>query len=374
MNGTIIVWEIFTKQVFYRKLGRCLRSKFSIENSKGGYGMTENKTGLRFDIYERVHLSDELPAMKSLDSIELIPNIQVMAEGEQALLKGNLRLSGQYFSENEDETLSLEHWIPVEITLPLNRVQKLEDIAVEIENFDIDLLSSRLLNITGVLSLQGLDTIPAAKDWQEEQLQFSEDAEDVRLAEPYLVPSDPNDETYPNLDTIVDDGTRLENVEAIEEKEAGRLEEVPGGVLEAERIQTETAVPETAVNEEKKELKVAFGSKSNEVTEQISNMKNLLKPEEKNQDSSYLPDINRDTNTDAGREGVRGDELEWKKLFLGERGNERQFQKVRLCIVQKEETMDGIAERYHIHPREIMQFNRLNSYQVAAGQAIYIPS
>jgi stage VI sporulation protein D len=331
--------------------------------------MTENKSGLRFDIYERVHLSDELPAMKALDSIELIPNIQVMAEGEHALLKGNLRLSGQYFSENEDETLSLEHWIPVEISLPLNRVQKLEDIAVEIENFDIDLLSSRLMNVTGVLSLQGLDSSPVDKDWQEEQSQFPQDDEEVRLAKSSIIPLETNDETYLNQDTIADDGTWLKSVEVIEEKDAGWLEEVAGGVQEVQRIQLEPDVLE-----EKKELKVAFGSKSIATPEQVSNIKSLLKTEEKNNDSSYLYDINRETNADVGREGVRGDELEWKKLFLGERGNERQFQQVRLCIVQKEETMDGIAERYNIHPREIMQYNHLNSYQVAAGQVIYIPT
>jgi stage VI sporulation protein D len=331
--------------------------------------MTENKPGLRFDIYERVHLSDELPAMRSLDSIELIPHIKVMAEGEQALLKGNLRLSGQYFSENENETLSLEHWIPVEISLPLDRVQKLEDIAVEIENFDIDMLSSRLMNVTGVLSLHGLDSIQVTRDWHEEQLQFPKEAEENRLAQPKVTAPDPNDEIYLDYDTIAGDGTWLESVEAIEEKDAGWLEEVPGRVLEAELIQHEPAAIE-----EKKELKLAFGSKAKSTTEQASNIKNLLKTEEKNKDSSYFFDNNRDTNADVGREGVRGDELEWKKLFLGERSNERQFQKVRLCIVQKEETMDGIAERYNIHPREIMQFNRLNSYQVAAGQVIYIPS
>jgi stage VI sporulation protein D len=331
--------------------------------------MTENKSGLRFDIYERVHLSDELPAMKSLDTVELIPLIQVMAEGEQAQLKGNLKLSGQYFTENEGETLSMEHWIPVEISLPLNRVNRLEEISVEIENFDIDMLSSRMMNVTGVLSLHGLASVPAAMDWHDEQLLFPQDSDEDRLAKSKEIPQDPNDETYVDSDSVADDGTWLENVEAIEEKDAWWLEEVPGGVVEVDRIE-----PKPVLAEEKKELKVGFGSKIDSTAEQASKIKSLISTEEKNKDSSHFFDINRETNADVGREGVRGDELEWKKLFLGERGNERQFQKVRLCIVQKEETMDGIAERYSVHPREIMQYNRLNSYQIAAGQVIYIPS
>lgn len=55
--------------------------------------------------------------------------------------------------------------IPVEITVPLNRVSSLDDIAVEIENFDVDLLSKRSLNITGVLSLKGIQA--AAKQTRE---------------------------------------------------------------------------------------------------------------------------------------------------------------------------------------------------------------
>ena len=59
--------------------------------------MTEQTSGLRFDIYERVHLAEDQPDMKSLDSIEMVPLIQVNAEGEHAQLKGNLLLTGQYF-------------------------------------------------------------------------------------------------------------------------------------------------------------------------------------------------------------------------------------------------------------------------------------
>lgn len=56
----------------------------------------------------------------------------------------------------------------MEITIPLSRVNRLEDIAVEIENFDVDLLSARSLNITGVLSLQGIETsslVTERREW-----------------------------------------------------------------------------------------------------------------------------------------------------------------------------------------------------------------
>ncbi|MBF0819940.1 hypothetical protein, partial [Streptococcus acidominimus] len=110
--------------------------------------------GLRFDIYERVHLQENVAAIQELNEVELLPHIQVLTLDEQAILKGNLLLTGSYTSEDGESTRTLEHLIPVEISLPLSRVHRVEDIQVDIENFDIDLLSSRSLNVTGVLSLQ----------------------------------------------------------------------------------------------------------------------------------------------------------------------------------------------------------------------------
>lgn len=114
--------------------------------------------GLRFDVYERVHLPVDVADIHELEEIELTPYIQVVNQGEQVLLRGNLLLGGVYVSQGETrEQRTLEHWIPVEITLPANRVSSLEALSVEVDNFDVDLLSARTLNITGVLSLKGVE-------------------------------------------------------------------------------------------------------------------------------------------------------------------------------------------------------------------------
>ena len=36
--------------------------------------------GLRFDIYERVHLPEQVKGIEQLDQIELLPNIQVQTQ------------------------------------------------------------------------------------------------------------------------------------------------------------------------------------------------------------------------------------------------------------------------------------------------------
>jgi len=114
--------------------------------------------GLRFDVYERVHLPEDVAAIDELEEIELVPRIQIVEQGEQVSLKGHLLLTGVYRAEGGlGEVQSLEHFIPVEISLPLNRVNRLDDLSVEIDNFDVDLLSARTINITGVLSLYGIE-------------------------------------------------------------------------------------------------------------------------------------------------------------------------------------------------------------------------
>lgn len=128
--------------------------------------------GLRFDIYERVHLSDDLVGIDQLEEVELTPHIQVIPSGDQVTVRGSLLLAGVYIGATQQrKSESLEHWIPVEITLPLNRVRSLEDICVDIEHFDVDLLSTRSLNITGVLSLKGITVEqPAVQAWEPEQI------------------------------------------------------------------------------------------------------------------------------------------------------------------------------------------------------------
>lgn len=132
--------------------------------------MTDRQTGLRFDIYERVQLADGAVSISELEEVELLPHIQVYPQEDQAVLRGNLLLAGTYLAEGEDRSRTLEHFIPVEITLPLNRIQSIDEISVEIENFDIDVLSPRRLNVTGVLSLSGVEMISTpGGQWQEEE-------------------------------------------------------------------------------------------------------------------------------------------------------------------------------------------------------------
>ncbi|MCF2719179.1 LysM peptidoglycan-binding domain-containing protein [Paenibacillus sp. UKAQ_18] len=46
---------------------------------------------------------------------------------------------------------------------------------------------------------------------------------------------------------------------------------------------------------------------------------------------------------------------------------------MRLCIVQREDTLETIADRYQLSTRELQLYNRLAEHHVEEGQVLYIP-
>ncbi|NTZ17161.1 LysM peptidoglycan-binding domain-containing protein [Paenibacillus sp. JMULE4] len=368
--------------------------------------MTNQHNGIRFDIYERVHLSEGVLGIKELEGVELTPHIQVLPQGEQAVLRGNLLLTGTYVDEHDRPEQTLQHLIPVEITLPLNRVQHVEDIAVEIENFDVDLLSERSLNVTGVLSLGGIEIVSRSESelWREaeEEVVFIHEVSEHRSGVQDEWPSAINSaaEAIPQREQAPASEVRQEADEPInrhepvaktsepvkEEKpvqepkaaETAKPEEKPVQDLKAaEAAKTEDFAAEAETDtDEKKELKVAVGSKktseapesSTEPVYKSFGLASLLNFASKKSDSRP-PEDGQPTQQELSP----SEKAEWKNLLLHSDREQQQFKKLRMCIVQKEETLETIAKRYDLNPREIALYNRLGEGELTEGQIVYIP-
>ncbi|TBL81644.1 LysM peptidoglycan-binding domain-containing protein [Paenibacillus thalictri] len=361
--------------------------------------VSEHHHGLRFDIYERVHLPEGILGIKELDEVELVPHIQVMQQGEEAVLRGNLLLNGSYVDEQNTANRTLEHLIPVEITLPLNRVGNVGEITVDIENFDVDLLSTRSLNVTGVLSLNGIDAREAQPDiWQqsEEEVIFIHEAEErltaaapqqpaqqqIRAEEPTysgffpgMVPGQQEaaeEPKEPEAEAAEEEANMEYELDPEEQEDslfhvsAAVVEVVPNGANNASPDQ------QAVYSEEKKEMKIAFGSKGGQEAEEqkVYGLKSLI-----HAPGSSPSDTNRKQAVpeQAASEAPSADALEWKKVLLSSVSDQQQFRKLRMYIVQKDETLESIAKRYELNPREIAIFNRLTEHQVNVGQVVRIP-
>ncbi|MGO4108025.1 LysM peptidoglycan-binding domain-containing protein [Paenibacillus sp. YAF4_2] len=455
--------------------------------------MTDQSKGLRFDLYERIHLPDEVAAIDELEEIELTPRIQVVEQGDHAVLRGQLLLNGVYRGQTDGGSLqTLEHWIPVEITLPLNRVSRLDDISVEIDNFDVDLLSARTLNVTGVLSLRGIlvEPLPDAEEaWREEPItalherEASEDEFPIEAANPeqdewQSVTQQPYFTGFagqlPNAqrveETSFEDEDEAEeeeeNFEAFEEAEQDE-EEAEDSAEEAEASVTISASPrdggwsasqwfqsnQPAANQpiaqpfqsaapaqppqleqrentyaseqeeqdedewqepfeeeaaqspdqsfasfaqnsssepdwnvqsessripdnDKQEIRIGVGSKQPEADpEQAPNvgLMTLLQTSRREQAARQVAEQVAAKQAEQEKSRSSGDEIEWKTLFLNKQSDENEFRKIRVCIVQRDETLESIAVRYSLNPREILLYNGLNESSVAEGQLLYIP-
>lgn len=317
--------------------------------------MPNQASGLRFDIFERVHLDSEIQGIETLEELELVPNIEVETQDEQALLRGHLLLSAQYSAEGETrEAERLEHQIPVEITLPMSRVQNVQDIGIRIDHFDVDLVSPKSLNVTGVLSLSGIEVAGAQQsaEWDREDVFVHEAQAEEAEAEAEAEAQDYRPSNEEAEATIEEEAVQSENDEIEASQEAGEDEQ-----------------PEIAAAPVRTEPKIAFTSqKASDAAQDLNAL--ISKAPSASQAAGSTAQERAEEPAAKGT----ADALEWKKLFLTREAEDQQFSQMRLCIVQKEETLEGIAERYGKNPRELVLFNRLGDQAaVQEGQIIYIP-
>lgn len=412
----------------------------------------DRSSGLRFDIFERVHLSEENEEIARLEEIELVPQIELNVKDTQAVLSGHLQLSGKYGNMRSEEQHELEHRIPVEITLPLDRIRNADNIDIEIENFDVEMISARTLNVTGVLSLSGLELNREPQvNWANEEAVFVHDnkeekqaqsaaAPEVSLpkqtAEAFSIESSAEDErsfesrseaksaagkeasgkseqeaaeanaAEPLVEFSSADWDRKEAAEAAansdqvnasEENAEGRdelaAEHDSDHIVDEELPVEHEQEAEVEVEEEaeaKEEVKIAFSKQkddeSNAFSKKLTSL--LSRPDElsgsiegqtsmeaaeqsADQASQLVSDAEREEDTTAGSENG----LEWKKLFLSQDEEEaNRFSRLKMCIVQKDETLETIADRYELNPREILLYNRMGDQSsLSEGQVIYIP-
>ncbi|URN92888.1 MAG: LysM peptidoglycan-binding domain-containing protein [Candidatus Pristimantibacillus lignocellulolyticus] len=468
--------------------------------------MSEVNNGLRFDIYERVHLPDNVAAIDELEEIELVPRIQVIEQGDQAVLQGQLVLNGIYRAQGaEDEQVALEHWIPVEISLPMNRVSRLEEITVDIDTFDVVLLSSRALNITGILSLRGitLEHEEEVSEWEsevftvshergeaeeeidwnievtdeelseqsvedEQQRQFAQ--EEVAESEPYYASYLQEEQSAEQVFAQTQEQLRTEQYEAVEideqfesvendeqfesieqeqeqpvlyeyteedlmrEIEAQQytadayveepvyvardvatshwgqfVSEVPveqereqQEEFEYEEVQEAQSDGEAQLGEEAQEAQsgeefeeaserpleeevseettqersvhIALNSSTNQ--NETLGIRSILTSSLREQAAHQATLLQQETERqqeEASKPHVVEEEIEWQNLFLSKRPDQNEFRRIRMCIVQKEDTLEQIASRYSINPRELLVRNNLHETAISEGQLLYLP-
>ncbi|WP_281998750.1 stage VI sporulation protein D, partial [Priestia flexa] len=231
----------------------------------------DNLSGLRFSVEESVWFQKGQEVSQLL-SISLEPQVAIQEYDQYVSIRGALLLTGEYETleeeahslreytnekhvesvlVREDGTAELSHAFPVDITIPKNRIQNMEDVYVSIDLFDYELPESDCLQLMADLSITGL--------YGEQQSHVREEEKGwAEIEEPEAEYEEELEASYRN--------TAVEEVEEEKEKELEvpyrntSIEEEAKHEEELEASYRNTAVEEE--EEKEKELEVPYRNTS----------------------------------------------------------------------------------------------------------------
>lgn len=358
---------------------------------KGGVALSqENQSCLRFSLEESLWFRKG-QEVAELVSISLDPDITIQENDQYVTIRGSLELTGEYKSyedndSNEDENVSnqkyiervdtqeegsceFSHRFPVDITIPNNRIQSIYDIDVIVESFDYSLPERSCLKLTAELMISGLyDSSVQAQELEEE-------AEEVEEEPPYEIVHRYQAEIQQDLfeeEEYQTDDTFIFESEARKQSEEEKVEVFPKfptftyeeheQPVYFEEARSEVSEP---VEEEMVEQEVVLEEAPKEPVAEVE-------PEPVQEESSSSPEEPPKTSLKQ--------KLSKKKTmtlteFFARKEDRSDQARLKVCIVQKGDTIEGLAERYEVSVSNILKVNNLELNQdVYEGQVLYVPA
>ncbi|WP_242390745.1 LysM peptidoglycan-binding domain-containing protein [Bacillus licheniformis] len=424
--------------------------------------------------------------VSELLSISLDPDITVQEVNDYVSIRGSLELTGEYnidqtreyaelpatsrFVEDVklkgDGSAELTHCFPVDITIPKDKVNHLNDVFVFIDAFDYQLTDARMLTIQADLAIEGLlnvsgeageeepRTMPAAVHPEEElepayrspsndEDQGEEKEYLIQLDRPYeeqdeeqAEEHDTGEETVPIYQSFLGNDTeeakpfftaslsaaertkreienqkeasleqpeeeyklKREKVEEEPEEYELKREEAEEYELKREEAEEEPELSHSSYqpHEELKEnpfysvpplLKEDQNDREPEAFEvEVTQEAEAIDEEEEAGHTIEIPEYSfheqtepeeeRDEMQAADEQEVSAKEndnaLYLTKLFTKQ--GEEEFTRMRMCIVQQNDTIDLLCERYDINVQQLIRMNSLSlDEELKEGQILYIP-
>jgi stage VI sporulation protein D len=343
--------------------------------------MESSFTQLRFDISENVRLQSQQPGIDTLLELDLYPDIEIKDEGQHLKIQGYLRLNGSYLKQREGESepdvhtngeedqQELAYVIPVEITLPRDRAEE-DQISAEVEAFDYQVLSPYELKIDAILMIDGLlperqaeipgEVAPPDKDeslpvfsGQSAQpmasLAHQHDFDDAKVEIELETPDDPQkgDAEHEEQDVHL-----IQPVESIESMQAN-----------SEEQKALTVDPQDFWRERQ-------ASKQAQTAESIKEGEQPEPVEMSDSDDSEKADAEQE-QTDGAQPDEKQENASWIGWLLREK--EEAFVPMKMVIVQKDDTIDTVANRYNVSANELIRLNRLQTDVLVEGQILNVP-
>ncbi|WP_053364246.1 stage VI sporulation protein D [Bacillus sp. FJAT-27251] len=397
---------------------------------------TGNPSCLRFSLEESVWFQRGQEVAELL-SISLDPDITIQENDQYVTIKGSLVLSGEYkcaeqdgegagdpfaavrlvhsVTEREEGSLEFSHRFPVDITIPQNRIESIYDIDITVESFDYDFPERSSLKLSAELAITGLygDQQHGGEDEAEEVevpegVREEEEQEQVDLETLYREREEEDLPEYAAFafssqeeSPAVHTGEEVDplylpfSAEAKKEPEAqsGKeekpepvfarnaapvpfepVEKEPEKELAFQRKEPEMELESPAVAAPKEVMPPAAEAFQESPAEHVQEVEKKMIINEKAQ--QYEEESSSSSEEEAK---VKGKKINKKKgLSIAEflaRKEDSQVAKIRVCIVQQEDTLQRIAERYEVSVQQLLNINHLGiDQEVSEGQVLYVPA
>jgi stage VI sporulation protein D len=378
----------------------------------GGILVESHFTQLRFDISEKVRLHPQQPGIDALLELDLYPDVEIKDEGQHLKIQGYLRLNGAYLAqEQESEELNglhtdhleeenrneLAYVIPVEITLPADRAEQTHIVA-EVESFDYRVISPFELQIEAILMIDGL--LPEAKEESDSAHEESEGP--IFSGEPARPLTVYNEEfRFSELEQSSEArmGSEEDSIKPMEEQEEESVSDAK--VLPFEESQHQMAKPKQQLLKEepvqanplkekkaepkptkqavKPRVEEAKPAGERETADFAQSPKDFWQERQQSKQHQQNDAENAMDQEPAQTEPIEDEErskaksqADWIRWLVGNK--EEKFVAMKMVIVQKDETIDHVAQRYEISVEKLLKLNRLQTDLLEEGQILYVPA
>ncbi|GAA4062204.1 LysM peptidoglycan-binding domain-containing protein [Amphibacillus indicireducens] len=283
--------------------------------------------------------------------IGLDPEITIESHPDHVSIRGIIALTGEYLPEfvadqtevddddevqmryfkrverDEDGICEFLHHFPIDISIPHERISQLSDLTVKVDHFDYHIADPRKLELEATVQIGGLEYDREAETEEEpaEDLPEEEDEEADRVQFDLKIKEDqPDDEI---------------GEEVAEEKE-----------------EEEKVVPFKKREQPKPDVKVEAQNEIREVVDEDDNTDEVESEVERTIDDrvehpTYLLD-----------------------LFEQSGESDERFAQMKMYIVQDQDSLEQISEKYQVNLVKLQRMNRLDSTDIQVGQIIYIPN
>ncbi|MCA0982584.1 stage VI sporulation protein D [Halobacillus yeomjeoni] len=303
--------------------------------------------------------------VKELVGISLEPDITLEERGDEVCLKGSVALVGEYVAvssedrhedhpqlqalkfihdvqRQQDGLCEFSHSFPVEIIVPLERVSNLNDVLVDIDSFDYELPSSQQLRLQAQMNINGVE------QKQAESSNFK-GFDDTKTAGPVDFKQNKEERfSFPEREAPVTGAKKYENPEP-QDDAAGRWN-----------------------SKKSQSLSEFFGHKQEEVTEAQEDFSQNMEVESAYQsyEQEELPKEESQEGKGEAPGGMDGIKQIFKHLFPN---REESFTQMKMYIVQDNETLESIAEKYELPVKQLERYNT-DQEDLSPGQIVYIPN